>query len=411
MEKKIEDIKENSAEENEEMIIDESEEDEIENHEEFTYTIDNNNINNDYNSSEKKSYVFALIGFIILILIIVTIIVIVNSRKDSTTAYSTIETKLLEGAKSYYNKYQDQLPIIEGNYVTVNAETLIENSYLKPFKEMVDEEISCTGYVNVFKTEKDYAYFPYLNCGTEYQTLKLNNKIIEDNIVKDNDGLYEINGEYVFRGEYPNNYVKFSNQIWRIIKINEDGSIKLVYADKKTEKVVWDDRYNTDKSEYVGKNDFRLSRILEKLNEIYSDETYIKNDDKELLVKHDWCIGKISEADTQISSFNSCDDIYNELYIGLLNIDEVLIPSLDENCKNIYDQSCTNYNYLYEINTGWTLNASSERSHIVFYSSYGAVYPKTTSTSSSVRPVININGNILYTSGNGTKETPYIIKN
>lgn len=410
MENEIENIKANSVEENEE-IIEESEENELEDQEEFTYTVDNNNINNDYNSNDKKSYVFALIGLIILILIIVVIVVIVNNGKNSDTTYSTIETKLLEGAKSYYNKYPDELPIIEGNYVTINAETLIENSYLKPFTEMVDEEVNCSGYVNVFKTEQDYAYFPYLNCGTEYETLKLNDKIIEDNIVTSNDGLYKVKNEYVFRGEYPNNYVKFSNQIWRIIKINEDGSIKLVYADKKTEKVVWDDRYNTDKSEYVGKNDFRLSRILEKLNEIYLDDTYIENNDKKLLVKYNWCIGKISENDTQISGFNSCDDIYSDLYIGLLNIDEVLIPSLDENCKNIYDQSCTNYNYLYEINTGWTLNASSERSHIVFYSSYGAVYPKSASTSSSVRPVININGNVLYTSGNGTKETPYIIKN
>jgi len=34
---------------------------------------------------------------------------------------------------------------------------------------------------------------------------------------------------YYFRGDIENNYVKFANRYWRIVRINEDGSIRLIY--------------------------------------------------------------------------------------------------------------------------------------------------------------------------------------
>ena len=35
---------------------------------------------------------------------------------------------------------------------------------------------------------------------------------------------------YYFRGNVENNYVKFANYYWRIIRINGDGTIRIVYA-------------------------------------------------------------------------------------------------------------------------------------------------------------------------------------
>ena len=49
------------------------------------------------------------------------------------------------------------------------------------------------------------------------------------------EGLIELNDEkgisYYFRGKVENNYVLFANMLWRIVKINSDGSIKLVLND------------------------------------------------------------------------------------------------------------------------------------------------------------------------------------
>ncbi|MGM9849403.1 MAG: hypothetical protein ACI31V_00715 [Bacilli bacterium] len=387
--------------------------DELDN-ETFTYTIDNNNINNDYskrNYNDNKSFIYIAIGVLVLIFIIVLLVIFANKGNSKVKGYSNIESRMVSAAKNYYTKYTDKLPIMDGASVNVSAETLIENSYLKPFSEMVNDGVSCSGYVNVFKIGDEYSYFPYLNCGSEYESSLLSKNIIDSGVVTSGDGLYLIGDKYIFRGEYPNNYIKFDGSLWRIIGINNDGSIKLIYSDKKVERYSWDDRYNSFKDSYVGINDFRVSRLLEYLNDIYDKNTYVNKSNKNLLVKHDWCIGKVSQEDSSISSLNLCSDTYSDLYIGVVKVDDVLIPSLDSKCSNIYDVECTNYNYFFTINTGWTLNAVLDNTYSVFSSNGGSVSYKNASTSGYVRPVINLNSNILYKSGTGTSDDPYVINN
>ena len=386
--------------------------DELDN-ETFTYTIDNNNINNDYkknNYNDNKSFIYIVIGVLILFFIIVLLVIFANKGNSKVKGYSNIESRMVSAAKNYYTKYTDKLPVMDGASVNVSAETLIENSYMKPFSEMVNDGVSCSGYVNVFKVGDEYSYFPYLNCGSEYESSLLSKKIIDSSVVTSGDGLYLMGDKYIFRGEYPNNYIKFDGNLWRIIGINSDGSIKLIYSDKKVERYSWDDRYNSFKDSYIGINDFRLSRLLEYLKDIYNKNTYVSKSNKNLLVKHDWCIGKASQEDSSISSLNLCSDIYNDLYIGVVYISDVLLPSLDKNCNSIYDAECTNYNYFLTINSGMTSNASSDKSYVVFYSNGGSVVNKNASVDNYVRPVININSNVLYSDGDGTIDNPYIIK-
>lgn len=400
-EKNIEEIEEEKEEQDELDELDE---------EEFTYTIDNNNVNNDYKKNyEKNSSIYMLVGFIILLIIIITLVVVVNKKEKKAAGYTDVETKLVNAAKKYYEKYPEQLPQMSVP-TSIDAEKLIENSYLKPFSEMVDENTQCTGHVKIYKNDDNYAYFPYLNCGTNYKSTKLKDKIIEENLVTEGSGLYKKDNEYIFRGEYPNNYVKFNNDIWRIVKINDDGSIKLLSMNKKPEKIAWDDRYNNERNGNTGKNDFRVSRMLEELTNAYKENKYVSKENKELLIKRNWCIGKTSQEDTPISNLTLCNDVYEDLYIGLLTIDEILIPSLDENCKNIFDGECTNYNYFTEINVGWTLTTGIEKTYTVFSGNQGAVAIRNASVTNNVRPVININPDTLYKSGDGTEKTPYIIE-
>lgn len=381
-----------------------------ENQEVFTYTVDNNNIKNDYKTTENNPIIYIIIGMIILFSIIITLVVVVNKKNKKMEGYTSIESKLEEAAKKYYKKYPEQLPLDEDSNVEITAEELIENNLLKPFEEMTNENVECTGIVSVYKVEDEYSFYPYLNCGTAYKSTKLSDKIIEDNLVTTGDGLYTDNNEFVFRGEYPKNYVKFDDKMWQIIKINEDKSIKLISLEKKLDKVVWDDRYNQEKDGYVGINDFNVSRILEELKDGYEKNAYVSKKNKKLLTKQSWCVGKITESEIPIISINICDNTYDDLYVGLINIKEVLQPSIDKNCITTDSTSCTNYNYLYRIDTGWTLNASNDNSYIVFNSSDGIISTRNAASSDTIRPVININNNILYKSGNGTQESPYVIE-
>ena len=59
----------------------------------------------------------------------------------------------------------------------------------------------------------------------------LSDKIIKDHeIVTSGSGLYQDENQemYYFRGEEVSNYLSYSGQLWRIMKIEEDGSIVLI---------------------------------------------------------------------------------------------------------------------------------------------------------------------------------------
>ena len=67
---------------------------------------------------------------------------------------------------------------------------------------------------------------------------------------------------YYFRGTVENNYVKFANYYWRIIRINGDGSIRMIYAGtsahangtKNNDVIIGNSEYNTNTNDntYVG---------------------------------------------------------------------------------------------------------------------------------------------------------------
>ena len=406
-------MNDNEVKKQDEVVEEESSNEQIDelDNESFTYTVDNNNVSNDYNHSENKSFIYVIVGVVVLILVVVFLVIIANSDKSKVNGYQGVESSMVSAAKKYFDKNEELLPTVDGGSVVVSSETLIQSNVLKPFSEMVDNDSNCSGYVNVYKVGDQFGYFPFLSCGESYKSESLSNKIISDGVVSSGDGLYVYGDHYVYRGEYPNNYVKFDDKIWRIISINNDGSIKMILNEKKVEKNSWDDRYNSSKNSYSGINDFGVSRLSEYLNDLFTNEKYVGKSNKNYLVKHDWCIGKVSENDALISSLNLCNEVYSDSYYGVVQLDELLIPSLDSNCKYVFDNQCTNYNYFYSLNVGWTMNASSDRSYIAFSSSSGEIISKITSNSGYVRPVVNINSNTLYNGGEGTLEKPYVIGN
>ena len=54
--------------------------------------------------------------------------------------------------------------------------------------------------------------------------------LLSEYIIKNNE-LYNDNNTYICKGNVTNNYVKFNNLTWRIIKINNDSSITLILDD------------------------------------------------------------------------------------------------------------------------------------------------------------------------------------
>lgn len=69
---------------------------------------------------------------------------------------------------------------------------------------------------------------------------------------------------YYFRGAVENNYVKFANYYWRIIRINGDGSIRMIYAGTSAHANGYVDSSANDMS--IGESAFNSS---------YNDNTYV----------------------------------------------------------------------------------------------------------------------------------------
>lgn len=82
------------------------------------------------------------------------------------------------------------------------------------------------------------------------------------------NGIYssedDLGTSYYFRGNVTNNYVKFANKYWRIIRINGDGTIRMIYAGTSAHANGYDDSSTDDMS--IGTSAFNPS---------YNDNTYV----------------------------------------------------------------------------------------------------------------------------------------
>ena len=99
---------------------------------------------------------------------------------------------------------------------------------------------------------------------------KLNNTIILSSGMPDftktsiddkTNGIYsakdDLGTSYYFRGNVTNNYVKFANKYWRIIRINGDGTIRMIYAGTSAHANGYDDYSTGDMS--IGESAFNSS--------------------------------------------------------------------------------------------------------------------------------------------------------
>lgn len=50
----------------------------------------------------------------------------------------------------------------------------------------------------------------------------------------------------MYRGDDVKNYVSFNNQVWRIVKIDTSGDVKMVLGSETNEYYDWDSSYNSE---------------------------------------------------------------------------------------------------------------------------------------------------------------------
>ena len=284
----------------------------------------------------------------------------------------------------------------EDNMVMDNI--LIGSMETQNFTLSVSNNSSTTFKIEVEKIEDVEEYF--------YMTILNQNEISTSE-----DGLFESEDDdgttYYFRGNVENNYVLFAGLSWRIVRINGNGTVKLV-LDGVDDTVV---RYNEEATDY---EDFSKTDVYDALLSYY--DNHLRNYDR-YIANNRYCSESGKSEDTynaytrivtnEIPTFHCLGDRFISK-IGLLTVDEVVYAG------GIYDEENTDY-YLHnsEIETAWWTSSLSKGKDDEFYpfvvNSNGALKDDASGTLyRALRPVISLERTVKVI-GTGSSVDPYVI--
>ncbi len=256
-----------------------------------------------------------------------------------------------------------------------------------------------------------------------YTTILSNNKVkkssvtkVGEEIAETDEGLIEdiddLGLTYYFRGNVQNNYVKIAESLWRIIRINGDGTVKLVLDENVSELA----NYHSDIENFESLKDASISTYLAN----YYESNLTEYDD--YIINYKYCIETESISNTneklyngytrlvtnKIPTFNCLGSLHSSK-IGLLTADEVIYAG-----ANFEKENKSYYLYNRKIENVWWTSSLAKASATVFYpfsvNSNGKVeYATSGMLYRNLRPTINLIRKTVV-SGNGTKDNPYEIK-
>lgn len=365
------------------------------------------NIKSFMSNNKQKVMLFGSVGLVMLILIIA--IAVIMHFVTYKISYEMLEDRLEKATVNYLKDFPEKMPSATNPTVVISATELIEKEYIKELKKLV-KDASCTANVLVDYGEKENTYQAYLTCNT-FKTEKFVDVLKKSNTISQTgEGLYEMNGELIFRGQNPHNYVSFANRLWRIVKMNKDGNLQMIVLSTKMEiNSAWDDRYNSEKDSQRGINNFLLSRSFSTLKDFYQANL---KEYEPLLTTYDLCVGKRLASSTEKSGSLECSELIKEQSIGLLPLYDYMNASLDGLCQTTISKECQNYNYLADNKSKWwTMTADMETTYDTFYvNGRGQVESNYASNTGENRFVVALSSDALYKSGTGTMDDPYIVR-
>ncbi|MBO4600628.1 MAG: hypothetical protein J5634_00075 [Bacilli bacterium] len=326
-----------------------------------------------------------------------------DDAQNITYSITCDETKLNKTDNSFINNsIVDYAVIIPGETHTYTLTVSQSFNDIKIGTLDIDEYTFIKEYFSQSIISNSTIYQkPKTNVGTEIS--QIDEGLIQD---LDDDGV-----TYYFRGNVTNNYFKFADMMWRIVRINGNNTIKVVLDSTTGDTVEYYNETGDDYFKYVNTN------IKTYLNEWYNEN--LKMYDKYIyagkLCDYTLYTGKdqyIFEASQRLGinhtpTFN-CLGSKLTSKIMLLTADEI------EYAGGLIGVSNDSY-YLYKsdiVNPSWTITpASGNASEFYPYalSNNGSIDDSIVGNQQkNIRPVINISKNVVV-SGDGTIDNPYEI--
>lgn len=383
----------------------------------------------------KKGFTLVEVLTVIVILSILSMIVfpnvvkIINKSKDNL-----YQTQLRELEMSTKNFALDNQQLLDKNHLNdtyISLETLKQSMYIKSDKisnpKTSKEMNGCMRiYYNHDTNQYNYEYIDN-ECTTDsgyiitykngsFKKEEINpvkstyDKILEDNTAiyllgNTESGLYDIGDEYIFRGTSPANYAELGGEKYRIISLNKtDKTIKLIKEVYETS--VYS---STNNNSFV---DSTISKVI--FPEFIANKKY----SNKIVDSYKWPNGILDI--TQSIDYDTLLSVENTNYVqnrlGLINVSDYVIASLDTNCyKDITSSTCKNSNYLYDLFKGkslWTMNNSTSGNVITLEDGVITNHVLNSSTDSSYRiyHIVVLKKNVTISKGIGTSSSPYKVE-
>lgn len=229
--------------------------------------------------------------------------------------------------------------------------------------------------------------------------VKNEDKFLAQTIIDKNyntDNFKKINNDYYFYKDAKNNYLSYSNMLWRIVKVNKDNQITLILDNPIT--YLANGKGKDFKSSYItkwlNKKESTSSTSTTSSDNSTKNKTGILennlNNKQKYLMKTTTCIDNIKNIKSA-----TCNKTSNDNYLSLLSvIDYINTGAEDSFINNGY------YSYL----------ANNKNKDVWYITDDGKLDTSDGEDIYSVKPVITIKANVSVISGKGSKKTPYIIE-
>ena len=305
----------------------------------------------------------------------------------------------------------------------LGAKDLVEGKNTLPIRVIAEDGSEKIYNVNVIRKGDGISIFGKLFKVIDVEptlTTSSNNTIDESGLYKStatNTG----EATYYFRGNVENNYVSFAGFTWRIVRVNEDGTIRLIMQDGINSNANL--AFNSNHSNYTYMYYTNNSKAKTQLESWY--QTNIgskKNLASKVAGGNYYCEqAKVKPGDSYTSG-NATMTTYNKYTpdfkcssdgnnkgvvnasVGLLSYDEVVYAG------GYYGQNNNNY-YLYNNTYFWTMSPAGFAGSLVWrVNASGGIMSSYVDNFYRLRAVLNLTVNVQISDGDGTKENPFVVE-
>ena len=267
---------------------------------------------------------------------------------------------------------------------------LVSNrTLLNGIKEKIKDEIAISSFASYIINE---IYTTDGENGLYYHDADLTNGANDNN--------------YRYSGSNPNNYVKFNNELWRIIGVI-NGKVKIIRNEAITTRTYTDN----NKNDYVTSNlytdyliDEYLNTLVDVADAIDNNYWYVPSDED---IKLDLTANGVYSLELGENS-NAYGAIYSK--VGLLYISDYAYAAAPGDWVKKVNEYNTANNWLKNGTNMWTMVRDFNNIKNFFYiDTSGNVASGEITNTYSVRPVVVLSNSNRYISGSGSETDPFII--